>query len=56
MVVSGALKQIPAQYQDKIVAVVLYGAGDGSGVATTYYNKALANCAPGDFVSSDRSQ
>jgi pimeloyl-ACP methyl ester carboxylesterase len=51
MVVSGALKQIPAKYQDKIVAVVLYGAGDGSGVAKDYFNKALANCAPGDFVS-----
>jgi cutinase len=51
MVVSGALKQIAAQYQDKVVAVVLYGAGDGSGVAKAYYEKALANCAPGDFVS-----
>jgi hypothetical protein len=51
MVVSGALKQIPAEYQDKVVAVVLYGAGDGSGVAKAYYDKALANCAPGDFVS-----
>ena len=49
--VSGALKQIPAKYQDKVVAVVLYGAGDGSGVAKPYYEKALANCAPGDFVS-----
>jgi cutinase len=51
MVVSGALKQIAAQYQDKVVAVVLYGAGDGSSVAKAYYGKALANCAPGDFVS-----
>jgi pimeloyl-ACP methyl ester carboxylesterase len=51
MVVSGALSKIPAKYQDKVVAIVLYGAGDGSGVAKSYYNKALANCAPGDFVS-----
>jgi hypothetical protein len=51
MVVSGALKQIPAKYKDKVVAVVLYGAGDGSGVDKAYYDKALANCAPGDFVS-----
>jgi hypothetical protein len=51
MVVSSALRQIPAQLRDKVVAVVLYGAGDGSGVAKEYFNKALANCAPGDFVS-----
>jgi len=50
MVVSGSLKQIPAEHQDKVVAIILYGAGDGSGVAKTYYNKALANCAPGDFA------
>jgi hypothetical protein len=51
MVVSGALKNIPAKYQDKVVAVVLYGAGDGSKVNQAFFNKALANCAPGDFVS-----
>jgi len=50
MVVSGALKQIPAKYHDKVVAVVLYGAGDGSKTNKAYYDRVLANCAPGDFA------
>jgi Cutinase len=39
---------------DKVVAVVLYGAGDGSGVNAAFKQKTIANCAPGDFVSKSK--
>jgi hypothetical protein len=45
-----ALPKLTA-HADKIVAVVLYGSGDGSAVSATYKQKTIANCAPGDFVS-----
>jgi hypothetical protein len=51
MIVSSALSKIPENMQDKVVAVVLYGAGDGSRITSPLGKKALANCAPGDFVS-----
>jgi cutinase len=35
---------------DKVVAVVLYGAGDGGGVNAAFKQKTIANCAPGDFA------
>jgi cutinase len=54
MVVQGALSSIPADLKDKIVAIVLYGAGDGSNVAAAYKGKTIANCAPGDFVSRQK--
>lgn len=50
MVIQGALASIPAEIKDKVVAVVLYGAGDGSSVNAAYKEKTIANCAPGDFV------
>jgi alpha-beta hydrolase superfamily lysophospholipase len=45
-----ALPKLTA-HADKITAVVLYGAGDGSGVSAIFKQKTIANCAPGDFVS-----
>jgi cutinase len=41
-------------HADKIVAVVLYGSGDGSGVNAAFKQKTIANCAPGDFVSKNQ--
>jgi pimeloyl-ACP methyl ester carboxylesterase len=53
MVVLSSLAAIPAEISKKVVAVVLYGAGDGSVVTGSFKEKVLANCAPGDFVSFD---
>jgi len=50
MVISSSLSGIPAAIVPKIVAVVLYGAGDGSSVSAKFKSKTLANCAPGDFA------
>jgi cutinase len=52
MVVAQSLAGIPADLQSKVVAVVTYGAGDGSGINAAFKAKTLSNCAPGDFVSS----
>jgi hypothetical protein len=53
MVVLQALPKIAA-YNDKIAAIVLYGATDGTGVLSeANKKKALANCAPGDFACSN---
>ena len=53
MVTLQALPKLTA-HADKIVAVVLYGAGDGSSVSATFKQRTLANCAPGDFVSQNK--
>jgi hypothetical protein len=53
MVTISALSKL-ASYADKVVAVVLYGAGDGSGVNAAFKQKTIANCAPGDFVSKSK--
>jgi len=50
MVVQSAVKQLSPAQLSKVVAVVLYGAGDGSKVAQSVKQKTLANCAPGDFA------
>jgi len=50
MVVLSALAAIPAEISKKVVAIILYGAGDGSVVTGSYKDKVLANCAPGDFA------
>jgi len=50
MVVQSSLGTIPNDIQPKVVAVVLYGSGDGSMVSSSYKSKTLANCAPGDFA------
>jgi len=53
MVVLSSLKNIPANLQSKVVAVVTYGAGDGSNVAASFKTKSLSNCAPGDFACTN---
>jgi pimeloyl-ACP methyl ester carboxylesterase len=58
MVVSSAAPKIPADLRDKVVAIVLYGAGTGAGGGKgkaaapreDIKKKTLANCAPGDMV------
>jgi len=50
MVVQSSLSGIPEAVQPKVIAVVLYGAGDGAAVNAVFKSKTLANCAPGDFA------
>jgi len=50
MVVQSSLSRIPPELQSKVVAVALYGAGNGSSVAASFKDKTIANCAPGDFA------
>jgi pimeloyl-ACP methyl ester carboxylesterase len=48
-VVSAAAPKIPAELQPKVVAMVLYGAGDGAGRAKPEWKeKTMANCAVND--------
>lgn len=53
VVVQFALQDLAQTYQNRIVAIVLYGATDAALVPATWKPKTLANCAPGDFVSHD---
>jgi hypothetical protein len=48
-----AARKISAEVQNKIVAVVLFAGGDGSGVVAPLKPKLLVNCAPGDGVCID---
>jgi hypothetical protein len=51
VITKAVLKDIPADIEKKIVAVVLYGATDASDQSPGSYKAiTLANCAPGDFV------
>jgi cutinase len=51
LIVKAVLRDIPSDIAPKVVAVVLYGATDGSDQSPSSYKaKTLANCAPGDFV------
>src|ERR1700753_319923 len=57
MVVSAAAAKIPLNLREKVVAMVLYGAGTGAAGKTggaspadDIKQKTLANCAPGDMV------
>ena len=50
MVTLQALSKLSKEARDRTVAVVLYGAGDGSGVNAAFKQKTIANCAPGDFA------
>jgi alpha-beta hydrolase superfamily lysophospholipase len=57
MVVSAAMPKIPSTLREKVVAMVLYGAGTGATgragsapPAGDVKQKTLANCAPGDMV------
>lgn len=49
MVVTSAVPKIPAALQKKVLAIVLYGAGEGTNTGTLQ-KITLANCAPGDFA------
>jgi cutinase len=62
MVVSSAAPKISIDLRDKVVAIVLYGAGTGAGGGKEGFGgglspredikqKTLANCAPGDMVN-----
>jgi cutinase len=50
-VVTRAVANLPANLAERVVAIALYGAGDGTRVKDTLKEKTIANCAPGDFVS-----
>jgi pimeloyl-ACP methyl ester carboxylesterase len=50
-VVSIATAIMPQNLTEKIVAVVMYGSGDGTSIIESLRNRTIANCAPGDFVS-----
>jgi len=64
MVVSSAAPKISADLRDKVVAIVLYGAGTGAGGGKgkgggsspreDIKKKTLANCAQGDMVNIHR--
>jgi cutinase len=58
MVVTAAMAKIPPNLREKVVAMVLYGAGTGAAAkaggpspADDIKAKTLANCAPGDMVN-----
>jgi cutinase len=51
MVVSSAAAKLPAQLAEKVLAMVIYGAGEATSVKGPLKDRTLANCAPGDFVS-----
>jgi cutinase len=53
MVTTQALGKLTS-HANRVIAVVLYGAGDGSGVNAAFKQKTIANCAPGDFVSTPK--
>jgi pimeloyl-ACP methyl ester carboxylesterase len=47
-----AIATLPDKLVDLVVAVALYGGGNGSQVKEPLKQRTIANCAPGDFVSS----
>jgi hypothetical protein len=52
MIVASAVNSFTTEHpelESKILAVVLYGAGEGKNTGK-YTAQTLANCAPGDFV------
>jgi pimeloyl-ACP methyl ester carboxylesterase len=59
IVVTSAAAKLPANLTEKVLAMVIYGAGEASNVKGPLKARTLANCAPGDFVSfqsGDRDQ
>jgi hypothetical protein len=50
-VVTRSVAALPANLAEKVIAIALYGAGDGSRVKESMKQRTIANCAPGDFVS-----
>jgi hypothetical protein len=53
-VITRSVATLPANLAQKVIAIALYGAGDGSRVKDSLKEKTIANCAPGDFVSDAR--
>jgi pimeloyl-ACP methyl ester carboxylesterase len=51
VVVIMAAAKLPADITKKVLAVVLYGAGNGTAIKGELKDRTIANCAPGDFVS-----
>jgi cutinase len=51
MVVTSAAAKLPARLAEKVLAMVIFGAGEASSVKGPLKDRTLANCAPGDFVS-----
>jgi cutinase len=51
MVVLSAASKLPANLAEKVLAMVIYGAGEATNVKGPLKDRTLANCAPGDFVS-----
>jgi len=49
-VVTYAANRLSPDQAKNVIAVVLYGAGDGSAVKGELGKRTLANCAPGDFA------
>jgi len=52
-VITLATANLSTELTQKVVAVLLYGAGNGSAIQGPMENLTLANCAPGDFACPD---
>lgn len=50
-VVTLATAKLSPDLAQRVLAVVLYGAGNGTAIQGALKDRTLANCAPGDFVS-----
>jgi cutinase len=50
MVVLQSLAKLSASQLDRVVAIALYGATDGSPIREALKGRTIANCAPGDFA------
>jgi len=49
-VVTQAIAKLSPDLAQKVIAVLLYGAGNGTAVQGPLKDRVLANCAPGDFA------
>jgi len=50
LVVTSAANKLTADQAKKVIAIVLYGGGNGTAVKGELGERTLANCAPGDFA------
>ncbi|KAF2669664.1 alpha/beta-hydrolase [Microthyrium microscopicum] len=55
-VMSTAQLMLSAEQKEKIIAVVLYGSGDGTTILDPLKDRTIANCAVGDFACGDLQQ
>jgi predicted esterase len=51
MVVTRTIATLAPNLAERVVAVALYGAGNGTSIKDPLKDRTIANCAPGDFVS-----